>query len=120
MTTTFVHAGDSIDYVPVADVAAGQVVVLNDLVGVAKRRIPAGKLGALAVTGVFDVPKDTGLPTGIQVGRRVYWDQANGWATKASAGGNNILMGTSVLEAASDDAIARIRLAGFAQEPVLD
>ena len=36
---TYVHAGSSVDYTPVAAVAAGDVVVLGDLVGVAKRPI---------------------------------------------------------------------------------
>ena len=60
MAAVFVHDGSSIDYTPGAAVAAGDVVVQGDLVGVAKLDIPANVLGALAVTGVFDFPKATG------------------------------------------------------------
>jgi len=35
-TAQFIHDGKSIDYTPGADVAAGDVVVQNDLLGVAK------------------------------------------------------------------------------------
>ena len=56
-TATFIHDGRSIDYTPGADVSAGDVVVQNDLVGIAKLDIASGVLGALAVTGVFDLPK---------------------------------------------------------------
>ena len=35
----FIHDGEVIDYTPTADVAAGNVVVLGDLVGVTKRDI---------------------------------------------------------------------------------
>ncbi|GIW55554.1 MAG: hypothetical protein KatS3mg082_1958 [Nitrospiraceae bacterium] len=70
----FVHEGASIDYTPAADVAAGDVVVQGDLVGVAKLDIKAGKLGALAVEGVFDFAKATGVGTAIAAGAIVYWD----------------------------------------------
>jgi len=46
-TAQFIHDGKSIDYTPTADVAAGDVVVQNDLLGVAKLDIAANALGAL-------------------------------------------------------------------------
>ena len=45
-TATFVQAGDQIDYTPGAAVAAGDVVVQGDLVGVAKQPIAANAPGA--------------------------------------------------------------------------
>ena len=59
----FIHEGNSIDYTPGSDTAAGAVVVQGDLIGVAARDIKANKLGALAVAGVFDFPKATGAST---------------------------------------------------------
>ena len=64
-TATFVHDGKSIDYTPGSDVAAGDVVVQGELVGVARTPIAASALGSLAVTGVFDFPKATGESTAI-------------------------------------------------------
>ena len=54
-TAQFTHDGDYIDYTPSADLVAGDVVVQGDLIGVAKGDIATGKLGALAVVGVFDL-----------------------------------------------------------------
>lgn len=45
MPTMFRHEGGAIDYVPDADVAAGTVIVLGELVGVARLDIKAGGFG---------------------------------------------------------------------------
>lgn len=108
MPTRFVHDGASIDYTPGSTVTAGDVVVQGDLIGVAKRDIPANTLGALAVEGVFDFPKATGGGTAIGVGLNVYWSAGTGVATTTSAG--NKLIGKTVRAAADADATVRARL----------
>ena len=45
---TFIQDGDAVDFQPATDVAAGEVVVQGDLVGVAKTPIATGTLGSLA------------------------------------------------------------------------
>lgn len=102
----FVHDGECIDYTPGADVVAGDVVVQGDLVGVAKRDIPAGKLGALTVTGVFDFAKLAALV--LAVGTIVYWDDAANVATNVAAGNKQI--GKVVRAAAAADATVRVRM----------
>jgi|SRR5579884_1454284 predicted RecA/RadA family phage recombinase len=104
----FVHEGCSIDYTPAADVAAGDVVVQGDLVGVAKAPIKANQLGALAVEGVFDFAKATGAGTAVAVGAVVYWNDAANQATTAAAG--NKLLGKSVRAAGDNDATVRAKL----------
>ena len=91
----FVQRGDSIDHTPAADVAAGDVVVQEDLVGIAKLDIKADALGALAVEGVFDFPKETGAGKAIPAGQKVYWDATPGVVKKTSAGAT--YLGKSVL-----------------------
>lgn len=50
------HAeGRSIPYKPVAAVSAGQLVKVETYVGVADNDIPANKLGALTVVGIYRV-----------------------------------------------------------------
>ena len=105
---TFVHDGLTIDYTPGTDVAAGAVLVQGELVGVAKVPIPANKLGALAVVGVFDFPKATGGGTAITAGANCYWDAANSRATTTATG--NKLIGKCVKAAADADALVRIRM----------
>ncbi len=109
-TATFVHDGKSIDYTPGAAVSAGDVVVQNDLVGIAKLDIAAGVLGALATRGVFDVAKDDDGTTGtvFAAGQGVYWDVANTLATPEPAG--NTYMGITAAAAAKTAATVRVIL----------
>ncbi len=104
----YVQEGESIDYTPGADVAAGEVIVQGELVGVAKLDIKSGRLGALAVAGVFDFAKATGVGTAIAVGANVYWDNAANVATTTSAG--NKLLGKVVRAATDSDTTVRVRL----------
>ena len=109
-TAQFVHDGDSIDYTPGADTSAGAVVVQGDLVGITKLAIAAGTLGALAVTGVYDLPKATGAGTAIGAGVKLYWDEAEQVAKADDETGANKYLGKSVLAAGDDDASVRVRL----------
>lgn len=45
--------GNFVDYTPVADVVAGQLVKLGAFVGVADNAIAANKKGALRVNGIY-------------------------------------------------------------------
>ncbi len=105
MIACFKQEGKSIDYRPSEAVAAGDVVVQGNLVGIARLDIAANTLGSLAVVGVFDVEKATGAVT---AGAVVYWDAANHKAT-ATATGNQYL-GKAVLDAESADELVRVLL----------
>jgi predicted RecA/RadA family phage recombinase len=107
-TATFVQEGSAVDYTPSADVAAGDVVVQADLVGVAPRPIAANTLGALAVAGVFEFPKATGTGKAIAAGKKVYWDATNKQATETST--NNTLLGKTVAAVGDSDTTVRVRL----------
>jgi predicted RecA/RadA family phage recombinase len=107
-TATFVQEGGAVDYTPSADVAAGDVVVQGDLVGVAGRPIAANALGALAVGGVFEFPKATGTGKAIAAGKKVYWDATNKQATETSSG--NTFLGKTIAATADADATVRVRL----------
>lgn len=74
MAVTYRYSeGNYIDHIPNADVAAGDVIDLGDLVGIAERDIPADSKGALAIEGIFKVAKKTsdGAWT---LGAPVYYD----------------------------------------------
>ena len=106
----FVQEGASVDYTPEAAVAAGAVVVQNDLAGASKLPIAAGALGALAVSGVFDFPKATGEATAIEAGKKVYWDEADQQAKEDSEEGANVYLGKTVKAAGDDHETVRVRL----------
>jgi predicted RecA/RadA family phage recombinase len=114
----FIQDGKVIDYTPVSDVIAGKVVVVGAHVGITKVSIPANKLGALALTGLFDVVKVTGA---INDGAAIYWDAdgnpqggtaGTGAATTTSVG--NTFMGFAVGAAAETAETVRIDLIGVA------
>jgi predicted RecA/RadA family phage recombinase len=104
----FVHDGSAIDYTPSAAVAAGDVVVQGELVGVARTPIAANALGSLAAAGVFDFPKATGGGTAIDAGALVYWDETNKVATTTAAG--NKYIGKTEKAAADADATVCARM----------
>ncbi|MBI1375810.1 MAG: DUF2190 family protein [Phycisphaera sp.] len=108
MIATFVQDGEAIDYTPATDVAAGDVVVQEDLIGVAKLDIPAGTRGALHVTGVFNLPKEVGGGKDIAAGKQVYWKTPENVVVK-TAGGNKLL-GKTVAAVGDNDATVRVRL----------
>lgn len=97
--------GDLINYTPSSAVAAGAVVILNDLVTVAPRPIAANALGAVAVEGVFKLPKASGA---IGQGAIVYWDATNSNVTTTSSG--NKRAGKAAEAAASGDAVVPVLL----------
>ncbi len=105
MQARFIHDGKSVDFFPVADIAAGTVIVEGDLVGVTKLDIPAGRLGALAVVGVFDVAKGNAA---ITLGAKIYWDATAKQAVTTATG--NTLIGIAVQEAGVDDTVVRVRM----------
>ena len=76
---SYVQKGDILDYTAGGTaVAAGEVVVLGVLVGVAPRPIAANSLGAVAVEGVYALPCATGA-TGAQ-GSAINWYAVSGVA----------------------------------------
>lgn len=60
-----------IDYTPGSDIAAGDVVDQNGIIGIAVRPIASGKLGALCTEGLYTVAKDN---SDVAVGDKLYWD----------------------------------------------
>ncbi len=116
MGVKYIQTGDSVDYVPGADVQSGDVVVQGALVGVAKLAIKAGRLGALAVTGLFDFPKASGTGAAIAAGAAVRWNATAGVATTAADDGGTPAtaypaIGKTVKAAADADATVRVLLA---------
>ena len=101
MNAVFRQRGDAIDYIPEADVAAGDVVVQNDLVGIAKLDITAGVRGALALTGVYTIPKATGAGTAIDAGVKLHWNASGavvgiGYSASGSISADAITIGMDV------------------------
>lgn len=111
----FVQEGKTIDYTPNADIAAGDVVVQGDWVGIALVAIPANTLGALAVEGVWEVPKANSTDAGYELsyGDSVFWDAADEEAKADSENGANKWLGTVVAAATTSATTCRVKLNGM-------
>lgn len=76
----------TIEHTPETAVAAGAIVVINDMACIAHHDIPAGTLGALAVDGgEYEVDKD-GSSSGpeFSVGEKFYWDDSGDEAVESA------------------------------------
>ena len=113
----FIQEGLAVDYTPGADVAAGDVVVQGNVVGIAKNPIDydASETGSLTLSGVFEVVKaEEALAT---VGASIYWDETGnpyegtgGTGAATATPTSNTFMGYVLVAAASDDETVKILL----------
>ena len=106
MKARYIQRGESIDFTPTADVAAGDIVKLGNLVGVAKLDIKAGELGALALVGVYEIATNG---TAIEAGAVVSVDPGTGKVCAADASGA-VKFGHAVAAAAAADTLVHVRL----------
>tara|TARA_R110000824_G_scaffold132257_1_gene294632 strand:- start:5254 stop:5595 length:342 start_codon:yes stop_codon:yes gene_type:complete len=83
MATANFRSGSPVmaDYTPAGAVTAGDVVVVDDVAGVAHVDIAAGALGALAVGGgIYSMTGDAA----IVAGSKVWWDNATDKVTETA------------------------------------
>lgn len=94
-----VRDGKNIDYTPGGAISGGQLVVQNDLVGIAPDDLAASVLGSLMVEGMPSLPKDSSV---FAVGDPIYWDDTTNQAKADPAVGKYV--GFAALAAATGDA----------------
>lgn len=81
-----------------AAIAVGQVVIVNDILGICHRPIPDGVLGALAIQGgQYEVNGDAVIAKGVHV----YWNDTNNEVTETV--GTNKYFGKTVSACAGDN-----------------
>ncbi len=121
-TINFYQNGKSIDYAPAADVAAGSIVVLKGQVGITKLDIAAGVKGALAIEGIFAVPKKNeafvaGLPVWFDAnGNPKVGTSGSGAATQIGGdaqASDDVLLGNAVVDAAAADEFVYVAINKF-------
>lgn len=128
IASNYVSSAGAVDYTASGAKTAGDVVVQDKLVGIAKIDIANGDLGALATQGIFDVPR--GEATAFAAGQEVYWDEngvpegsaaLTGAAVDTSAAGTNKFMGLAVAAAADSATVLTVRVQlspGFARDTI--
>lgn len=110
MTTKYVQPGEIIDYTPNAAVAANAVVKLGILLGVACADIDANTTGALAIEGVFDLPKKAGAGLTFAAGDKLTYNATDGFIKGAGTDGDILGGAVAVAAALATDAVARVKL----------
>lgn len=106
MKARYIQRGDFIDYTSTSDIAAGDIVKVGSLVGVAKLDIKAGELGTIALVGVYEVE---GNGTSVEAGAVVSVDPTTGKMCADGASGA-VKFGHAVQSAAASDATILVRL----------
>ena len=84
MVAKYVSEGKTIDYTATKAIAAGDVVSRGYLFGVAIRPIAEGETGALAITGIYELPKKASEV--VAIGDQICWK--DGKAQKHAADGD--------------------------------
>lgn len=100
-----VREGKNIDYTPSVATTGGQLVVQNDLVGIAPDDIAANAKASLMVEGMPSLPKDSSV---FAVGDPIYWDDTNNQAKADPSVGKYI--GFAALAAVTGDARVHVKL----------
>ncbi|GAB1638051.1 membrane protein [Escherichia coli] len=107
MSKNFVQDGKNVDWVNETGkaVSSGDLVIQDNLVGVAHADIPDGEAGILHTTGVFSLPKEAEALT---QGNLVYFNADTATLTATKSG--NALVGTVWITADTGDATVCVRL----------
>lgn len=114
MSRTYVQPGKVLNHTAGADIEAGDVVVIGDIVGVAQVDIANGGTGAVAIEGVHRLRKVAGAAWG--QGDKLHWDASA--ASGAGAFAASITPATgdvsncaiAAASAGSDDTVGEVRL----------
>lgn len=105
MMATFVQRGEAVDFTPSRNVAAGDVLMFAGVAGIVKIPVRAGELGALHLSGVYDVAKGT---DSLAAGDKVYWNHLTEQATADAE--NHVFLGVASAHAPAASAKVRVIL----------
>lgn len=107
MNARFYQNGKTIDYTPVAAVAAGDVVVIGNIIGIAQTDIAAGALGAVDIEGVFEFKKTASAV--VTAGAAVFYD-GTAETVDGTAADGKVFAGYAVKAAAAADATVFVKI----------
>ena len=105
MAQNYIESGEVKDFTLSGTVAAGALVAIGDMVGVALGSGKSGDTIAVALEGVYEVSKAAGA---ITIGAKLYL--ASGAVTTTDNSGANVWVGWAWTAAASGDATVQVKL----------
>jgi len=106
MSRNYIQEGEVLNHVAAAAIISGAVVLIGKRIGVAVADIASGEIGALAVEGVFALPKVAANAPA--QGALLYWDNTAKLITTTAAG--NTLAGYAAAPAVNGDATVQINI----------
>lgn len=107
----FVQPGQSIDVTATAEIKGGDVVVVQDMIGVAFNDAAVGQKLAISTVGVYELTKKTGAGKSFAAGKLVYFDVA-GKACDVAAGSGIVKIGVAIEAATEAATTVKVRLNG--------
>lgn len=110
MATTYINAGDVIEYVALATTTSGDVITLDDTIGIALASAASGAKVSVQVSGNFTLDKATGVV--FATGQKLNWDASTGKVTSAttSAAGDVTAFGIAAAVALTGDTTCEVIL----------
>ena len=105
MAQNYIESGEVKDFTLSGTVAAGALVAIGDMVGVALGSGVSGQTIAVSLEGVYEVPKASGA---ITLGQKLYLD--NGAVTTSDNSGANKLVGYAWTAAVSAATTVQVKL----------
>jgi predicted RecA/RadA family phage recombinase len=102
----YIQDGMRMNYTPSSAVTSGQAVLVGSKIGVAVADIAANATGALAMDGVFELPKVT--TDVVAQGDALYWDNTAKKLTKTAT--NNTYAGYAVEAAGNGTTTVKVRI----------
>ena len=105
MKANFIQRSESVDFVPSYDVGAGEIIRFGALLGVVKMPVQAGSLGALHLSGIYDVVKGN---EEVIAGRKIYWNEKEKIATTDATG--NLFLGIVACNSVAKSSKVRVIL----------
>jgi len=109
MDSTYVCDGQQMSYVAGADISAGDILVIGQIVAHSPRDIANGDTGSVTIEGVVSFPKATGSSTALAQGVKVYWNAGGGVVTTTSS--SHKVAGYVFKAALDADAFVEVKLA---------
>lgn len=106
----YIQPGHIMDYQAATAVKSGELIQAGELFAVPVTDIPAGEIGACAISGVYRLPKDDAA---IPQGAKVYANSAGKITATAT---DNDLAGIAFVQAGADDAAVDVLLNGLPGE----
>ena len=113
MATNFIQPGDVVTVpAPSGGTVSGAGYVIGSLFGVATTTTAQTEPVALALTGVFDLPKAPSQAW--TVGALIYWDAAEARCTTTASTNKIIGVAVAAVGAGAGETVGRVRLNGGA------